>query len=258
MNSRPSHRPGTDPAWIRHSGPSARAGCRLASIVTALLGLIALALATPTPEANAQALVYDLEIEPEDGGVNFEFFDRGFLVVPGQGGNASLIFYSERDGLRLYARADQGGRYFLAIRSNGQQRAVFSALVAFGGVEVAYLVHGQARETMRLNVNRFDVRVPVAPTLRGHLLASDDEADVIEPALDGSVGVAGSAAITARLNQTRTKRASDLNEDIAAVIAGLIEQLEARGFTHDGVGPADPSDPAEPDPEPTPDPDLEP
>lgn len=233
----------------------------LPGMLLSLSTILAVMFIGATPAAHGQALIYDLEIEPEEGGVNFEFFDRGFLVVPGQGGDASLIFYSERNGLRLYARADEGGRYFLAIRANGQKRAVFSALVAFGGVEVAYLVHGQARETMRLNVNRFDVRIPVAPTLRGHLLASDDEADVVEPAFDGSVGVAGSAAITARLNDTRTKRASDLNEDIPAIIDGLVEALEARGFTQDIIEPADPADPSDPpdpsdptDPDPDPDP----
>jgi hypothetical protein len=239
----PSHPHPPLPAPRRRRPGTLALALALALNLAALFTLLASA-----PQAQAQALVYSLQIQPESGGINFHFYDSGFLVVPAQGGDASFIFTIEQDGRRSYASSEGGGRYFLALRSNGQQRAVFSSLSNLVGAQAAYLIHGETKDTLRLSVNRFTVSVPVAPTLRGHLLASDDEAGA-QPASDGSVGVAGSAAITARLDLTRTRQASDRALDVTATLAALIEGLEARGYTDDL---ADPEPGPEPGPEPQP------
>ncbi len=181
--------------------------------------------------ASAQWLVYELRFTPEADSVNFSFYTGGYVVVPAEGGAATIVLTTEEDG-RFYAVAESSGKYFVA--ANARTRKAVVTAVAFTGTSQAfYTAAGPMNRSLLLSGGGAAPRSwRVAETLTGRLMAADDES-ATGPAPDGSFGMVGSALITATLREDLTTNASSVFNSQNAATAYLIELLEKYGYAPD-------------------------
>lgn len=199
---------------------------RLSSIFCALV-----LLALGTAAAPAQWLVYELGFTPEAESVNFSFYSGGYVVVPAEGGPASIVLTTEEGG-RFYAVAESSGKFFVA--ANAQVRkAVFAASATSGTSQAFYTATGELNRSLLLNGGGQPPRSwRVAEILNGRLMAADDES-MTGPAADGSLGVVGAALMTATLREDLTANASNAFASQNAATAYLVELLEKYGYAPD-------------------------
>lgn len=181
--------------------------------------------------ARADWLVYELKFAPSPESVNFSFYSGAYLVAPLSGGPASILLTTEEGG-RFYARAEGGGKFFVA--ANDQVRkAVFSALAVQGTSQAFYTASGRLNRSLLLtNANGLARTWHVAETLEGRLMSADDESST-GPAADGSLGVLGEATLTATLREDLTTIATARFHSLAGATAYLAELLEKYGYAPD-------------------------
>jgi hypothetical protein len=194
--------------------------------------------------ASAEWLVYELKFTPSEESVNFSFYSGAYLVAPLNGGPASILLTTEEGG-RYYARAEGGGKFFVA--ANAQVRkAVFSALALQGSSQAFYTASGRLNRSLLLTNADGQVRTwHVAETLAGRLMSADDES-ATGPAADGSLGVLGEAGLTASLREDLTAIATARFHSLAGATAYLAELLEKYGYAPDeGSVPVVPATPEE-------------
>ncbi|SKA86457.1 hypothetical protein SAMN02745166_01300 [Prosthecobacter debontii] len=180
--------------------------------------------------ASAQWLVYELRFTPEEDSVNFSFYTGGYVVVPAQGGPASIVLTTEEGG-RFYAVAESSGKYFVAANAN-VKKAVFAAAALTGSGQAFYTASGHMNRSLLLSGQDGSRSWRVAEILSGRLLAADDES-ATGPAPDGSLGVVGGALISGVLREDLTANASAAFSNQNAVTAYVIELLEKYGYTPD-------------------------
>jgi hypothetical protein len=190
--------------------------------------------------ASAEWLVYELKFAPSDESVNFSFYSGAYLVAPLNGGPASIVLTTEEGG-RFYARAEGGGKFFVAANDR-VRKAVFSALAVQGSSQAFYTASGRLNRSLLLTNADGRVRTwHVAETLDGRLLSADDES-ATGPAADGSLGVVGEALLTATLREDLTTIATARFHSLAGATAYLVELLEKYGYEPDeGAIPAEPA-----------------
>lgn len=182
-------------------------------------------------DASAQWLIYELKFSPEEAqSVNFSFYSGGYMLVPAQGGPASIVLTTEDEG-RFYAVAESSGKYFVAANAN-VKKAVFAASAQTGSSQAFYTASGQMNRSLLLNVAGVPRSWRVAEILNGRLMTADDES-TSGPAADGSFGVIGSALITATLREDLTTNASATFDSQNAATSYLIELLEKYGYLPD-------------------------
>ena len=181
--------------------------------------------------ASAEWLVYELKFTPSQESVNFSFYSGAYLLAPLNGGPASIVLTTEEGG-RFYARAEAGGKFFVA--ANAQLRkAVFSALAVQGSSQAFYTASGRLNRSLQLTNADGLVRTwHVAETLEGRLMSADDESST-GPAADGSLGVFGEAGLTATLREDLTAIATARFHSLAGATAYLVELLEKYGYASD-------------------------
>ncbi len=194
--------------------------------------------------ASAEWLVYELKFTPSEESVNFSFYGGAYLIAPLNGGPASIVLTTEEGG-RFYARAEAGGKFFVA--ANAQVRkAVFSALALQGSSQAFYTASGRLNRSLLLTNADGLVRTwHVAETLEGRLMSADDES-ATGPAADGSLGVLGEATLTASLREDLTAIATARFHSLAGATAYVVELLEKYGYEPDeGSVPIEPAASAE-------------
>lgn len=183
-----------------------------------------------TVGASAQWLVYELRFTPEEESVNFSFYTGGYVIVPAQGGPASIVLTTEEDG-RFYAVAESSGKYFVAANAN-VKKAVFAAAALTGSGQAFYTASGHMNRSLFLSGSGGSRSWRVAEVLTGRLLAADDES-ATGPAPDGSFGVVGSALISGTLREDLTANTSATFSTQNAATAYVIELLEKYGYVPD-------------------------
>ncbi|MEN3942231.1 hypothetical protein WJU23_13115 [Prosthecobacter sp. SYSU 5D2] len=179
---------------------------------------------------SAQWLIYELGFTPEEESVNFSFYTGGYIVVPAQGGAATIVLTTEEGG-RFYAVAESSGKYFVAANAS-VRKAVFAAGAVTASSQSFYTASGPMNRSLLLRSEGSDRSWRVAEILTGRLMTADDES-LTGPAPDGSFGVVGSALITATLREDLTGNASAAFNTQNAATAYLIELLEKYGYAPD-------------------------
>jgi hypothetical protein len=180
--------------------------------------------------ASAQFLVYELRFTPEAESVNFSFYTGGYIVVPAQGGAATIVLTTEEEG-RFYAVAESSGKYFVAANAN-VRKAVFAAGAVTASSQSFYTASGPMNRSLLLRSEGTERSWRVAESLTGRLMTADDES-LSGPAPDGSFGVIGSAVIQATLREDLTGNASAAFKTQNAATAYLVELLEKYGYAPD-------------------------
>ena len=193
-------------------------------LLTAMLWLAALG------GARAQWLVYELTFTPEEESVNFSCYKSAYLIVPAQGGRATMIMTTE-DGGHFYAVADSSAKYFVAANTS-TRKAVFSAAAISGNSQALYTASGSLNRSLLLESPNGMTTLRVAEALDGRLLAADDESDK-GPSADGSFGMVGSAFITGMLREDLTAQATLNFTTLNGATSYIIELLEKYGYTPD-------------------------
>lgn len=189
--------------------------------------------------AQAQWLVYELRFSPvAEESVNFSFYTGGYIIIPAEGGNASIVLTTEEEG-RFYAVAESSGKYFVAANAS-VRKAVFAASAATATSQSFYTAAGPMNRSLLLKGAAGARSWRVAETLTGRLMTADDESNS-SPALDGSLGVIGQALITAKLREDLTTNASTSFTTQNAATAYLIELLEKYGYSTDAGSLAAPT-----------------
>lgn len=193
------------------------------------------ALLAGAVSARAGWAVYELKFVPdEESSLNFHFYSGAYVVAPLTGGKASIVLTTETDG-RFYAVTEEAARVFTAANA-GKRRTVLSALALNGSAQAAYTASGLVNHTISVPGPQGLRSYRVAGTLKGLLVASDDDAEAAELAADGSVGMVGTAKIEGKLRDDLSYNASHFATQ-ADVVLYLIGLLEHYGYSADGEQP---------------------
>ena len=188
----------------------------------------------------AQSLVYELRFEPEEGSVNFQFYSGAYLILPVNGGGASVILTTE-DGGRYFAVSENSARYFVAANSRGRH-AVVSAMVGNGTAQAFYTASGVLNGSVPVQIDGVHRMASVAGELKGRLMAADDESGVLAPAADGSLGMIGSAKIRGTLRRDLTNNANNAGLSQQGAVAYVVELLQKYGYNDEATATVE-SDP---------------
>jgi hypothetical protein len=191
--------------------------------------------------APAQWLVYELVFTPEAESVNFSCYKSAYLIAPANGGASTLVLTTEEGG-QVYAVADGGGKFFVAANATSR-KAVFSAISLSGNSQSLYTASGHLNRSLLLDTPDGPRTLRVAEALDGRLMAADDESDK-GPAIDGSIGMVGSAYITGALREDLTAHATRDFKTLNGATSYIVELLEKYGYV-----PDDGSAPIKPEPE---------
>lgn len=189
---------------------------------------------------HAQSLVYELRFEPEEGSVNFQFYSGAYLVLPVNGGAASIIFTTEDSG-RYFAVSENSAKYFVAANARGRHAAV-SAMVGNGTAQAFYTASGVLNGSVPVQIDGVQRMASVAGELKGRLMAADDESGVLAPAADGSLGMVGSAKIRGTLRRDLTNNANSAGLSQQGAVAYLVELLQKYGYSDEAAATVE-SDP---------------
>lgn len=179
------------------------------------------------PNAHSQVLVYKLQIG--DGkGINYSAYEGGYFVAPLLGGTGSFLL-TNLDTRRSYVEAPDTGKLYTAVNDD-QKKAVIGATTGTGSAEGAMLAYGDINHRIHVNSPTSDIHVRVAKTLTGTVLSYDDESGLVEPTVDGSVGVAGISSFKAVLGEDETNRANKAGLTLAQTVEQLKLTLEREGY----------------------------
>lgn len=203
-----------------------------------LLASCWLSLATTASAADSDWLVYELKFTPDVvGNLNFQFYTGAYIVAPIVGGPSSLVLTTEDNG-RLYTLAPNAARIF-TVASPASSKTVLSAVALNGSAQASYMATGDINKTLSLPGPKGLRSFRVAATLRGTLIANDDDSESQSVAKDGTLGMVGSAIIEGHLREDLTYNASQhaTQSDALLYLAGLLERY---GYTAEGTQPATP------------------
>lgn len=195
-----------------------------------------LALSAAAPAADSGWLVYELKFTPDTAeNINFHFYSGAYVVAPVVGGPSSLILTTE-DGGRVYTVADNAARVFTAAGPVAR-KTVLSAVALNGSAQACYTAAGAVNHTLSLPGPKGLRSFRVAGSLRGTLIASDDDSNARSLPADGTLGMVGTAVIEGRLREDLTYNASQHASQADAVLylAGLLDRY---GYSEEGARPA--------------------
>ena len=172
--------------------------------------------------AFSQVAVYEMEFEREDRSINFSFFDGGFFVMDGLTGAGSFVFtFQEVEDNRLkdlYITSENSAETFTAIKK-GTRKAVVRATAQTTTGLSHYLAIGELEESLPVQLRGQELLFEVATTLRGYVLASDDESDVDFTDETETLGFAGLASMKMTLDRKRSLDANRLNRNTTEAAA---------------------------------------
>lgn len=179
--------------------------------------------------SQAQVVVYKLDFSNAKG-VNFYSFEGGYVVVPLLGGAASFLLTSSEDG-RTYVESAEGGTFFTAVSSSGDQKAVLSATTGADTASGAMVAIGDINHVIKINSRTLTLAAKVAKSLNGTIVSADPETEAEATAIDGSIGSAGFADVKLSLDERETNDANNVALSVAATLENLKIELERQGFS---------------------------
>ena len=181
-------------------------------------------------EACAQVLVYEMSFEKERG-FNSSGFTGGYAVLPAgesSESSGSFIFTVDADGEKAYVEAADAASYFLLITNERERKRVVQASITAGDVTGGYVAAGAENTSVQLRLALAEVKVRLARKLEGRVVSSSSAANADNAALVGHALIQDWVLrFRKRLTQSVNRQASD----VAAAVALLTAQLEAKGFS---------------------------
>ncbi len=186
-----------------------------------------------TASSKAQVVVYKIDFSNAKG-VNFYSFDGGYVVVPLLGGSASFLLTSTTDEGRTYIESAEGGNFFTAVTSGGDQKAVLSATTGTGTAAGALVAIGDINHVIKVTSRTLTLAAKVAKSLSGTLVSADDESSAESTAIDGSIGSAGVADLKMSLDERETNDANKDSLSLADTLEVLKIELERQGYSAEG------------------------
>lgn len=194
-----------------------------------LLSALLLSLAFATSRAEAQVLVYKIEILKENG-INYEPFQGGFFAAPLLGGSGTFLLTST-DGPRTFTEAPNSGRLFTAVDGK-EKKAVISATTGGDSTAQGALVCiGKIDHQLNVRTPTVSLSIRVADSLTGTAVSADDESTVSEPAADGSIGSAGVSQLRMVLDEPQTNHANRQGLSLTQTVAELALELSRQGYS---------------------------
>lgn len=200
--------------------------------------LFATGLIFSATESHAQVIVYEVKFKKLPGGVNHIVFDRGFVVADGSAQTGTFIFAGETsiNGIKrsVFVRSDDSVEFFVAVRrvSNNRviRKLVLRASASDGTSTAAYLATGDIDTKITGLSEQLEVSVAAATRLDGYCLSSDNEsAESLESETE-SLGFAGAASMSLKIDRKETVEANRDGLLPVAVADELVLQLQAAGF----------------------------
>lgn len=180
-------------------------------------------------KADAQVLVYRLDFKKSGRSINFDFFDAGYFVVDGLGGEGTFIVTYREGGRDFYLSSEGAGELFFAVKP-GAERAVIRANADNDTAQSQILLIGDLDDKISVNLRGQRITLAVSPFLRGSALASDSESG-LDFLTNNSIGFAGFADAKAYLDRIRTHLANRANLSVAETVSDLITSLENSGIS---------------------------
>lgn len=176
----------------------------------------------------AQVLVYRIDFDHSKG-INYHPFEGGFFIAPLLGGTGSFLLTST-DGPHTFTASSNGGKLFTAVTAGGEKKAVISATTGGGTAAGSMLATGEINHTFKINSPTQFLTLKVAKLLTGTALSADDESTASAPAIDGSIGSAGSSEIRLTFDEAETRQANDHGLSLSQTVDQIKLVLKQMGF----------------------------
>ena len=198
----------------------------------ALAAFVALA----TLPASAQVVVYKMSFKPRSS-FNLDFYDSGFFVAPATGGSGSFIFTIKDKGADVYTTSSDTGTVFPVVKTNGSTYwALRADSTTVGGATSGYLAFGKMWRWTRFTTPTVNMRVKIAPELRGSTVAAAEESATTTtgtetPTQTTDIGFAAVLDWKLVWDEKLTTESNQKGLDVAGTISELETWLQRVGFT---------------------------
>lgn len=177
---------------------------------------------------DAQVLVYKIDYN-QSKGINYHPFEGGYFIAPVLGGAGSFLLTST-DGPHTFTVSSNGGKLFTAVTGGGDKKAVMAATTGSGTATGSMVAAGDINHTLSITSPTQTLTVRVAKKLTGTAISSDDESKVTAPAIDGSIGSAGTSEIHLTLDEDQTNLANHHALSISQTVDQIKLLLGQTGF----------------------------
>jgi hypothetical protein len=178
---------------------------------------------------HAQWIVYDLSIKTLDNhSTNFDTYAGAYLIAPVEGGKATLIYLTEKEG-RYYTVQPDTARYFMAANLH-QRRAGISTAVQNGTSQTMLQLTGDMNVEVDYRVGTEKRKAQVAGALTGILMSSDDESQLTDLPADGSFGVIGMSQITAQYRADLSRLINEKPSTPQVAVNQILALLQRYGY----------------------------
>jgi len=203
--------------------------------------LLAAMIAAAALPATAQVVVYKMSFKPRSS-FNLDFYDSGYFVAPATGGSGSFIFTLKDKGADVYSTSTDTGTVFSVIKKSGATYwAVRAESTSVGGATSGYLAFGQMWRWTRFTGPTFNMRVKIAPELRGSAVASAEESatstDTNGTTTTKTKDIGFAAVFDWKLSwdEKLTSEANAKGLSVSDTISDLQATLERFGFTSEST-----------------------
>tara|TARA_R110002096_G_scaffold403766_4_gene601386 strand:- start:26776 stop:27459 length:684 start_codon:yes stop_codon:yes gene_type:complete len=186
--------------------------------------------------AYSQVVVYNIDFDKVGPSANYRSYDRGFLVMPLDGGDVDFIFQFQVGSTRYFVEASEFGTYYITTEDDEREGVVANATTSNTPINF-FMAIGDLNTTVRATVTTTDetsnvttatkVSQKVPNKLEGYILTADPSGAGV---FDANSGAAGASEMTATLDAVRTNTANLQQLTIAETVASLVESLELAGW----------------------------
>ncbi len=202
-----------------------------------LLSSILFALATCTSFLQAQiqvvgggqTIVYQLQFDPPQDGVNYSPYENGYYVAPVQGGSGTLIVTKTRGTTGVFYVFTDFGELFVG-RNNGNRKAVISCTAGSDVSTTAFFAIGDATTNFQTDTGEISGTAFYAPELRGYTLSANSQNDELFQGSTADFGVAGSGTFSAFYDDADTNNATANRLSVANTVQLLKDRLTGQKY----------------------------
>lgn len=190
--------------------------------------------------ASAQVVVYRMSFKPRSS-FNLDFYDSGFFVAPATGGSGSFIFTIKDKGADVYTTSSDTGTVFPVVKTNGSTYwAVRADSTTVGGATSGYLAFGKMWRWTRFTTPTFNMRVKIAPEMRGSAVAAAQESattttgtgtTAVTTTKTTDIGFAAVFDWKLAWDEKLTTESNQKGLDVAGTVSELETWLQRVGFT---------------------------
>ncbi|MDB6006493.1 MAG: hypothetical protein JWR15_3480 [Prosthecobacter sp.] len=177
-----------------------------------------------------QTIVYQLQFDPPQDGVNYSPYENGYYVAPAQGGAGTLIVTKTRGPTGVYYAFTDFGELFVG-RNNGNRKAVITCTAGSDVSTTAFFAIGDATTNFQTDTGEISGTAFYAPELRGYTLSANSQNDeLFQGSSSADFGVAGSGTFSAFYDDADTNNATVNRLSVASVVQLLKDRLTAKKY----------------------------